>query len=607
MRRLGRLFSFVLPYWGYALLNLFFNLLSAFFSVFSLTMVIPFLQILFQKEHQVTEAPVFSFSKEAMMGYLDYWVNQFIISEGKFHTLFYLCLFVVVLFLLKNLFQYLALYFLAPIRTGVIRDLRSKLYEHLLILPLSFYSEKRRGDLITRATGDIQEVEASIMRSFELFFREPLTIILYLITLFILSTYLSVFVLVMLPLAGWIIGRLARRLRKKSIESQRKMGQLMSQVEETVAGLRILKAFNALDVASVKFREMNQHYTRLMIGIGRKGDLSSPLSEFLGILILMVILVVGGYMVLNREISLGAEAFIGFIVIFSQLINPAKNISTAFAQVQRGISSLERIQEVLDSEEVIVEKEHAASIKEFKNFLELKQVSFSYGKEMVLHELDLRIDKGKVIALVGPSGSGKSTLVDLLPRFIDPTSGSIELDGIPLEDYVISQVRSLFGIVTQEPILFNDTVFNNISFGKEDATLEEVMEAAKKANAHGFIGNLPNGYDSLIGERGGKLSGGQRQRLSIARAILNNPPILILDEATSSLDLESEQQVQQGIDLAMKGRTTVVIAHRFATILRADLILVLDKGRFVEKGSHQELMEIPEGTYKKMYDIQSFV
>jgi subfamily B ATP-binding cassette protein MsbA len=604
MKKILRLLSYLLPYWGYALLNVLFNLLSAVFAIFSLTMVIPFLQILFKKDITLVAQPHFAFNKDALMNYLEYMVNSMVLSEGRFRTLFLLCLFVIIMFFLKNLFAYLALYFLTPVRTGVVKDLRSNLYNKLLILPLSFYSESKRGDLIARATNDIQEVESTIMRSFELFFREPVTIILFLATLMAISTYLTLFVLVLLPLAGLIIGRLSRKLRKKSKVSQYKMGQILSVVEETISGLRILKAFNALDIAGRKFREMNADYTRIMVNIGRKGDLSSPLSEFLGVVILMVIMMFGGYLVLKNNINLSPEAFIGFIVIFSQLINPAKNISNAFTQVQRGISSLERIHQVMDEEEIITEKPDARSIENFNKEIEFHKVSFAYQEEKVLNDINLVVPKGQVVALVGPSGSGKSTMADLLPRFYDPQEGQVLLDGIPLPDYIISDVRLLYGIVTQEPVLFNDTVYNNIAFGCKEAGLKKVREAAEIANATEFINNLPDGFYSRIGERGSKLSGGQRQRISIARAILRNPPLLILDEATSSLDSESEKQVQLALEQAMKGRTTIVIAHRFSTIQHVDRIIVLDKGRIIETGSHRELMSV-NGVYKRLYDLQT--
>ncbi|HRY32765.1 MAG TPA: ABC transporter ATP-binding protein [Bacteroidales bacterium] len=604
MRKLKDILLLIRPYWGKALANAGLNLLAALFSVFSLTMVIPFLQVLFRQDNPVPELPELTLNKDSLLACVDYIIAITIRDQGKFMTLFLLCLFVVVMFLLKNLFSYLALYVLTPVRTGMVRDLRNKLYDRLLILPLSYYNEKKRGDLISRATNDIQEVESSVIRSFELFFREPLTILLFLLALFTISSYLTLFVLLLLPLAGLVIGRIARKLRRRSAEAQQRMGNMLSVVEETISGLRILKAFNALDLADRKFREMNSDYTRLMTGISRKGDLSSPLSEFLGVIILMVILLFGGYLVLNNSIALSAEAFIGFIVIFSQLINPAKNISTAWAQVQRGLSSFERIRQVLDAEEVITEKPDAIRIKSFQESIIYRDVCFAYESEHVLKDINLVISKGKRLAVVGASGSGKSTLADLLPRFYDPTQGQILLDGIPLTDYHIGDLRSLFGIVTQEPVLFNDSIRNNIAFGWEAADMDTIRQAAVIANADGFIEALPEAYDTFIGDRGSKLSGGQRQRISIARAILRNPPFLILDEATSSLDSESEKQVSLALDQAMSGRTTLVIAHRLSTVMHADHIIVLDQGRIAESGTHTSLMKLETGIYRKLFEMQ---
>ncbi len=604
MRKLKDILLLIRPYWGKALANAGLNLLAAFFSVFSLTMVIPFLQVLFRKDNPVPELPELTINKDALLAYVDYIIAVTIRDQGKFMTLFLLCLFVVVMFLLKNLFSYLALYVLTPVRTGMVRDLRNKLYDRLLILPLSYYNEKKRGDLISRATNDIQEVESSVIRSFELFFREPLTILLFLLALFTISSYLTLFVLLLLPLAGLVIGRIARKLRRRSAEAQQRMGNMLSVVEETISGLRILKAFNALDLTGRKFRDMNKDYTRLMTGISRKGDLSSPLSEFLGVIILMVILLFGGYLVLNNSIAMSAEAFIGFIVIFSQLINPAKNISTAWTQVQRGLSSYARIRQVLDAEEVITEKPDAISVKAFQDSIVYRDVSFAYESEYVLKDISLVIRKGTRLAVVGASGSGKSTLADLLPRFYDPTKGQILLDGIPLTDYHIGDLRSLFGIVTQEPVLFNDSIRNNIAFGWEQADAEMIRQAAVIANAEGFIEALPETWDTFIGDRGSKLSGGQRQRISIARAILRNPPILILDEATSSLDSESEKQVSLALNQAMSGRTTLVIAHRLSTVMHADHILVLDRGCIAESGTHTSLMQLESGIYRKLYEMQ---
>ena len=606
MNKISQIFRYIFAYWRHALLNLLFNVLSAIFSVFSLTMIIPFLQVLFGTGSLVTVAPPLALNKDALVGNFNYGVSWLIIHEGKMSTLMLLCIFVVLLYFLKNLTQYLALYFLAPIRTGVVKDLRNDLYSKILILPLAFYSEKRRGDLIARTTNDIQEVEWSIMRSFELFFREPITIILFLITLFMLSWSLTLFVLIMLPLSGLAIGRVAKVLRKQSIKSQYKMGQLMAVIEESISGLRIIKAFNAIDIADEKFREMNRDYTKLSNGIWRRGDLASPLSEFLGVLILVTILIYGGNMVLNEHSSLSAESFIGFIAIFSQLINPVKNLTTAWYQVQKGLSSLERINQVLEAEEVITEKPDALPLKEFNESLEFRNVDFSYQEDMVLKDINLTIKKGEVIALVGASGSGKSTMADMMPRFYDPVSGAILIDGKDIRDYFISDVRGLMGIVTQEPILFNDTIFNNITFGLENVNEEDVIAAAKVANSHDFIIEMEKGYQTMIGDRGGRLSGGQRQRLSIARAVLRKPQLLIFDEATSALDSESEKLVQEALDRLLEDHTSVIIAHRFSSIQHVQRIIVLNEGKIVESGTHRQLLEM-NGVYKKLYDLQSMV
>ncbi len=604
MSRLFRIFRYVYPYWKAALLNLGYNLLGAVFSIFSLAVIVPFLQILFRPVKEITEVPHFRFNKDALVDNFNYLINWLAIHEGKANTLLFLCLFVVLMFLLKNIFQYLAMYVLSTIRTGVVKDLRNDIYERILILPLAYYSEKRRGDLIARTTSDIQEVEWSIMKSFELFFREPITIILFLVFLFMLSWTLMLFVIVLLPVSGLIIGRISRSLRKNSIRSQQKMGLLMSTIEETLSGLRIIKAFNAIDIADRKFKEMNEDYTKIMVGISRRGDLASPLSEFLGVIILVIILVYGGSMVLSNRIGLGAEGFIGFIVIFSQLINPFKNLSTAWYQVQKGLASLDRINQVIDAEEIIVEIQDAKPIMEVRNSIIFRNVSFKYEEDFILRNINLEILKGESIALVGESGSGKSTLADLLPRFHDCTEGEILIDGINIRDYKISDLRSLTGIVTQEPVLFNDSIFNNIAFGLTNVTELQVIEAAKVANAHDFIIATEQGYQSFIGDRGNKLSGGQRQRLSIARAILRKPEILIFDEATSSLDSDSERLVKEALESLLTQHTSIIIAHRFSSIQHVNRIIVLSQGRIVEAGTHTELI-IKNGFYKKLFDMQS--
>ena len=497
------------------------------------------------------------------------------------------------------------MFFLAPIRNGVVRDLRNDLYKKVLILPLSFYSEQRKGDIIARMTSDAQEVDYSIMSSLEMIFRDPLAIISYLVTLFIISPSLTLFVFVLLPVSGYLIGRIGKSLKRTSQKSQRQLGIILSIIEETIGGLRIIKAFNAIDHTDKNFQKNNQKYTRLMIRLYRKKDLASPLSEFLAATVLVVVLWYGGRLVLNPENPLDAAVFITYLGIFSQVIPPAKSITTAIYNVQKGGASVERIQSVFEAPEVILEKTAPIRKEEFKESIEYDQVNFAYEKDLVLKDIRLIVEKGKTIALVGPSGGGKSTLVDLLPRFYDCLEGEIRIDGIPIKDLKIDDLRAMMGIVTQETILFNDTIYGNITMGMKNVNMDDVVAAARVANAHEFIEKLKNGYDTNIGDRGVKLSGGQRQRISIARAVLKNPPVMILDEATSSLDTESERLVQEALINLMKNRTSIVIAHRLSTIKHADEIIVLQKGEIVERGNHEELFA-KNGVYKKLCDLQSF-
>jgi subfamily B ATP-binding cassette protein MsbA len=526
--------------------------------------------------------------------------------QGEKQMLVYIALAVVILFFLRNLFRYLAMFFLAVVRNGVVKDLRNNLYDKILILPLGYYSEQRKGDIISRMTADVQEIEWSIMTSLEMIFRDPIQIISFIVTLFLINPQLTLFVLVILPISGFLIGRIGKSLKKSSQKGQKKMGIILSIIEETLSGLRIIKAFNAISFAGKKFRSTNQEYTRLMIRLYRKRDLASPLSEFLGAVVLSLVLWFGGQLVFTPGNLLDAAVFIVYLTIFSQVIPPAKSITQAFYNIQKGAASVERIHQVLDEPEVIEEKPDALAKKDFRKDIEYCNVSFRYEKEEVLKKINLAIEKGKTIAVVGPSGAGKSTLVDLLPRFYDCTGGEIRIDGIPIRDMIIEDLRGLMGIVSQETILFNDTVFKNIAFGMETVTEEQVIAAAKVANAHEFIEKMPLGYYTNIGDRGTKLSGGQRQRLSIARAVLKNPPILILDEATSALDTESERLVQQALENLMKNRTSVVIAHRLSTIKFADEIVVLQHGVLVERGTHNDLLAL-NGIYRKLYDLQVFV
>jgi subfamily B ATP-binding cassette protein MsbA len=597
----------------YALLNVLFNILSVAFTLVSFALFIPILEILFDKTQRMASTPppingslaeVITNTAVLKQNFY-YFIGQTINTYGELQALMYISVLIVILFFLKNLFRYLAMFFLAPIRNGVVKDLRNDLYYKVLILPLSYYSDQRKGDLIARMTSDVTEIEWSVMSSLEMVFREPITIISFLITLFIISPMLTGFVLIMLPVSGLLIGQIGKSLKRTSDKGQKKMGYLLSLIEETISGLRIIKAFNAIDATQANFDKENRMYTKLMIRLYRKRDLASPLSEFLGVLVVVVILWFGGRIVLNPHSGLDAEVFLVYIGIFTQLIPPSKSIVQAIYNIQKGAASIQRIQEVLEADEVIVEKTDAIEINVFNHEIEYKNISFRYETEDVLKNINLKLQKGKTIALVGASGSGKSTMADLLPRFYDPTGGELLIDGKDVRDYRIDHVRGLMGIVSQETILFNDSIFNNIALGIKNVSEEDVIRAAKIANAHEFIIQTPLGYQTNIGDRGTKLSGGQRQRISIARAVLKNPPIMILDEATSALDTESERLVQEALENLMKNRTSLVIAHRLSTIQFADEIVVLNKGEIAERGTHVSLLS-QNSLYRKLYDMQSF-
>lgn len=599
------IWQFVTRYKVYAMLNITFNMLSIVFSLFSLTMIIPFLGVLFKTSALVTSVPAFAFNMAVIKTYFYYYISQLIIAKGQAAALVFIVVLVVVMMLLKTTCWYFANYFMTPLRTGVMRDLRNQVYAKILRLPISYFSEARKGDIMSRMSGDVQEIEWSIMSSLEMTFRDPFNIIIFIVALFMMSTQLTLFVFVLLPISALAIGRIGNTLRKTGLKGQIKMGEVMSTLEETLGGLRIIKAFNAEKRAYENFHRQNEEYTRIANKMMRRRFLASPVSEFLGVLILVVIMYYGGNLILNSKSALSPDTFIAYLAIFSQVINPAKSLSQAVYNIQKGMSSMDRINNILHAEERITDKENASSIKEFKESIEFRNVSFAYENEPVLRNINLTIQKGKTIALVGQSGSGKSTLVDLLPRFYDVSEGDIFIDGTSVSDLKIRDLRGLMGNVNQESILFNDSFYNNIAFGVANATKEEVIAAAKVANAHDFIMATEDGYDTNIGDRGGKLSGGQRQRISIARAVLKNPPIMILDEATSALDTESEHLVQEALTNLMKNRTSVVIAHRLSTIKHADEICVLHEGEIVERGSHDELLE-KGGYYKKLYELQVF-
>ncbi len=614
MKNIFGILPYVKGYWKYAIWNIIFNILSVVFSVFSIAMLFPFLQVLFSDNNSKLDEiiakgkPAFEFSTNGILDSINYMLAHNTVEHGKTHVLSLICVFIIVTILFKNLFRYLAMYSLAPIRNGVVKDLRNKIFKKTLDLPLSYYSEERKGDIISRMTTDVQEIEWNIMQSLEMIFREPLNIIIFLVMMVAMSPKLTLIAFILLPITVLLIGKLGKSLRRSSGIQKEKMGILLSIMDETLGGLRIIKGFNAEKKTAKKFEDENESFTKLGIKVGRKVDLASPLSETLGVSVLVALLYIGGKMVIDDH-SMDGAVFITYLAMFSQLLTPSKAFASAYSSVQKGLASAERIDKILNAEVSIKDKEDPKRIQSFEKSIEYKNVSFAYRKGevgWVLNDINLTIEKGKTIALVGQSGSGKTTMADMLPRFYDTTHGEILIDGIPLKDAAILDIRNLMGIVTQESILFNDTVFNNIAFGIENATEADVIEAAKIANAHDFIMQMPNGYQTNIGDRGSKMSGGQRQRISIARAVLKNPPILILDEATSALDTESERLVQDALNKLMKNRTSIVIAHRLSTIQHADEIIVMQKGLIIERGTHNQLIN-SNGTYKKLHEMQSFV
>ncbi|MBL0341511.1 MAG: ATP-binding cassette domain-containing protein [Bacteroidetes bacterium] len=616
MKTYFRIIRLVKPYLGFAALNAFFNILSVVFNLFSLTMVAPFLDLLFLKSDQdyadrmALGVPEIEFSIKSLIDNFYYQFTSIIVDpeRGKLYALIMICVLVVVMFFFKNLTRYLAMFFIAPVRNGVVKDLRNSMHRKVMDLPLSYYSNERKGDIMSRMTTDAQEIEWSVMSSLEATFREPLTIILFLATMIFISPQLTLFVAVLLPLTALLITRVGKSLKRTSVKSKERLGSLLSIIEETLSGLRIIKAFNAEQPVQQKFEEVNDKYTTTMNRMYRKTDLASPMSEFLGTCVMVVVMYFGGKLVLTNDDSLTASMFIAYIAIFSQMIPPSKAFTNAFYNIQKGIASADRINKILDAPNDITDSISAINIADFKNRIEYKDVNFSYRKGetgYVLQNINLVIEKGKTIALVGQSGSGKTTLADMLPRFYDPSSGAIFIDGVSTRTIKLKSLRSLIGVVSQESILFNDTIANNIAFGLESVKQEDIITAAKIANAHEFIMQMPEQYLTNIGDRGSKLSGGQRQRLSIARAVLKNPPILILDEATSALDTESERLVQDALNKLMANRTTLVIAHRLSTIQHADEIIVMSQGVIEERGTHNELI-LKQGLYKKLSDLQSF-
>lgn len=605
---------FVPPYKKYLVGNIVFNILSAILNLFSFALIIPILQILFKiNQDTYNYTPIVwdwnNWEKlKEIPGLLKdnfFWfVSDLIERQGGSFTLIILGLFLVVMTFVKVATMYLAFYEMIPIRTGVVRDIRNQINKKITELPLGFFSEERKGDILARISGDVNEIEASVMSSLDMLFKNPILIVIYLVGMIVISWQLTLFVFILLPLAGYIMGQVGKKLKKKSLEAQQQWGALMSQIEETLGGLRIIKAFNAEAKIRNRFEQTNEMFRQTITRVYRRQQMAHPMSEFLGTATIAIVLWYGGSLILSNHSTIDAPTFIYYLVIFYSIINPAKDLSKAAYAIQKGLASMTRIDKILMAETDIKDPVSPKAVA-FGKSICYNHVWFRYQNEWILKDIELEIPKGKTIALVGQSGSGKSTMVDLLPRFYDVTKGSITIDGIDIRDVTLTDLRGLMGNVNQEAILFNDTFFNNIAFGVENATREQVEEAAKIANAHEFIMASEQGYDTNVGDRGGKLSGGQRQRISIARAILKNPPILILDEATSALDTESEHLVQEALENLMRNRTTIVIAHRLSTIRNADEICVMHEGKIVELGTHDELLQL-DGYYKRLSAMQSF-
>lgn len=604
MKGLRRFIIYLKPYRrnfvGFGILTI----LSIFFGMFSLTLVIPFLQIIFDKAVLPDQQPELTFSIQSLFDYAYYYIGKSVDGNNKMSLLFWLCIGLIILFLLKNLTTYLALHWLAPMRTGVIHDLRKKMFYNLTQLPLGYYTDQRKGDTMTRLSADVVEIEWSIMGSFISFIRDPLQILATIAILLFFSPKLTLFVMLLLPISALIINKLGRSLKKSTFQGQKFLSDLMVVIEESIGGIKIVKAFTAEKYVRKKFDVQNENFVRLGKSVFRKRSASSPLSEFLGSIVIALVIWFGGNLVLKE--SMPAEVFIAYIAMFSQIISPAKSFSNSFYNLQTGLVMLDRVEAIIKEPNTIMNHPDAMIKKTFDHAIEFKNVSFSYQSKLVLQEINLHIPKGKTVALVGQSGAGKSTLADLIPRFYDVNSGEIAIDDTDIRKIDLHSLRELIGVVPQQSVLFNDSVINNIAFGDENPDLERIKECAKMAHAHEFIMEMDGDYKALVGEQGSRLSGGQKQRIAIARALYKNAPVLILDEATSSLDNESEKLVQSALNNLMRDRTSLVIAHRLSTIQHADVIIVMEDGKILEKGNHTDLLQL-NGVYKKLYELNQSV
>ena len=607
MNNFQKIFPFILPYKKYAYLNIFFNILYALFSTLSFMALIPMMQVLFDQTKRNTIMPAWhgmSHIKRFLEEYLSYFITTATDTHGVGYTLSIMVAAIISIFLLKNLCDYFAMFFITFLRNGILRDMRNAMYKKTIELPLAFFSEKRKGDTISRIAGDVSEVQTSFLSILELIVKEPLTIIFTIIMMFAISVKLTIFVFIFIPLSGYVISLIGKQLKKQSTRAQQEQGTFLSTIEETLGGLKVVKGYNAEGYFNKVFQDSTSRFFVLSNTIANRQNLASPVSEFMGIMVIAILLWYGGHMVLIER-SLNSASFIAYMGLAYNILTPAKSISKASYSIKRGNAAAERVLEILHQENEIVSKPGAIMKDTFESDITIKNINFKYEKEIVLKDFSIQVKKGQTVALVGQSGSGKSTIANLLTRFYDVNDGQVTIDGTDIKDMDMHSLRGLMGLVTQDSILFNDTIKANISLGKLDATDDEIIEALKVANAYEFVKDLPLGIYTNIGDSGNKLSGGQKQRLSIARAVLKNPPIMILDEATSALDTESEKLVQIALENMMQNRTSIVIAHRLSTIQKADVIVVMQKGKIVEQGSHEQLMAV-NGTYNKLVSMQSF-